>query len=176
MSARATTHEESASDAVDRREFLRLAAGSMAIPLVGFGAMPESRAATMLAAAGNGRERLAELFARPPPGASPGAYWYWLGGNVTREGITADLESMRAVGIATPMLFAIGKSGPDTPIQPPADALTPLWWELVEHAAAECGRLGLTLALNDCDGWATASGPWITPELSMQRLVWSGTR
>ena len=82
---------------------------------------------------------------------------------------------MRAVGIATPMLFAIGKSGPDTPIQPPADALTPLWWELVEHAAAECGRLGLTLALNDCDGWATASGPWITPELSMQCLVWSGT-
>ena len=44
---------ESASDAVDRREFLRLAAGSMAIPLSASdsAAMPESRAATMLAAA-----------------------------------------------------------------------------------------------------------------------------
>ncbi|HEX4267520.1 MAG TPA: glycosyl hydrolase [Steroidobacteraceae bacterium] len=159
----------------DRREFLRLAAGSIAIPLVGVGAAADTRAATMLSARRDERERLAGLFARPPPPASPGAYWYWLGGNVTREGITADLESMRAVGIATPMLFAIGKSGPDTPIQPPADALTPLWWELVEHAAAECGRLGLTLALNDCDGWATASGPWITPQLSMQCIVWSGT-
>ncbi len=167
--------QESARDAVDRREFLRLAAGSMALPLVGLGEVSESGAAVMRTAPRDERERLAGLFDRPPPGASPGAYWYWLGGNVTREGITADLESMRAVGIATPMLFAIGKSGPDTPIQPPADALTPLWWDLVEHAAAECGRLGLTLALNDCDGWATASGPWITPELSMQRIVWSGT-
>ncbi|MGA8093581.1 MAG: glycosyl hydrolase [Steroidobacteraceae bacterium] len=163
----------------DRREFLRLAAGSIAIPLVGVGAAadaaPESRAAMMLAAPRDERERLAELFGRPPPSANLGAYWYWLGGNVTRAGITADLESMRAVGISTPMLFAIGKSGPETPIRPPADALTPLWWELVEHAAVECGRLGLTLALNDCDGWATASGPWITPELSMQCIAWSGT-
>ncbi len=169
---------ESDRDALDRREFLRLAAGSIAVPLVGIGAAaaaPESRAATLLPAPRNETERLAELFNHPPRAASPGAYWYWLGGNVSREGITADLEAMRAVGLATPMLFAIGKSGPDSPIQPPADALTPLWWQLVEHAASECGRLGLTLALNDCDGWATASGPWITPELSMQGVVWSAT-
>ena len=73
------------------------------------------------------------------------------------------------------MLFAIGKSGADTLIQPPADALTPLWWEMVEHAANEAERLGLILSLNCCDGWATASGPWITPELSMQHVVWSET-
>jgi len=116
---------------------------------------------------------LANAFANPPQGAGPGAYWYWLGGNVTREGITADLESMRDAGIWNPMLFAIGKSGPDTEIKPPADALTPIWWEMVEHAASEAARLGLILSLNCCDGWATASGPWITPELSMQHVVWS---
>src|ERR1700735_5662086 len=98
--------QESACDAVDRREFLRLAAGSVAIPLVGLGAVSASHAAAMAAAPRDERERLAGLFERAPPGASPGAYWYWLGGNVTREGITADLESMRAVGISTPMLFA----------------------------------------------------------------------
>src|SRR5207302_953377 len=116
---------------------------------------------------------LARVFADPPDSAGPGAYWYWLGGNVTRAGITADLEAMRAAGIFNPMLFAIGKSGKDTLINPPADALTPVWWELLEHAVAEAGRLGLALALNFCDGWATASGPWITPESSMQHVVWA---
>jgi hypothetical protein len=116
---------------------------------------------------------LANAFLNPPQGAGPGAYWYWLGGNVTRAGITADLEAMRDAGIWNPMLFAIGKSGPDTQIKPPADALTSVWWEMVEHAASEAARLGLILSLNCCDGWATASGPWITPELSMQHVVWS---
>lgn len=164
----------------DRREFLRLAAGGLAVaglPL----AAGELRAAAAAAAAGRGagaaqaqsRRELAALFANPPESASPGAYWYWLGGQVTRAGITADLTAMRAAGISTPILYSIGKSGRDSRIHPPADALTPHWWELVEHAAAECERLGMLLALNDCDGWATASGPWITPELSMQRVVWS---
>jgi hypothetical protein len=164
----------------DRREFLRLAAGGLAVaglPL----AAGELRAAAAAAARGRGagaaqaqtRHELAALFANPPESASPGAYWYWLGGQVTRAGITADLTAMRAAGISTPILFSIGKSGPDTLIHPPADALTPQWWELVEHATAECERLGMLLSLNDCDGWATASGPWITPELSMQRVVWS---
>ncbi len=166
----------------DRREFLRLAAGGLAaagLPLPagasGKAAAPASGASAAAggAVASPSREALAALFARPPESASPGAYWYWLGGQVTREGLTADLAAMHAAGISTPMLFTIGKSGPDTLIHPPADALTPHWWHLVEHAAAECERLGMHLALNDCDGWATASGPWITPDLSMQCVVWS---
>ena len=164
----------------DRREFLRLAAGGIAVaglPLPAASARAAQTAALARRGAGivhaQSRDELAAVFASPPASASPGAYWYWLGGQVTREGITADLTALRAAGISTPMLYSIGKSGPDTLIHPPADALTPHWWELVEHAAAECGRLGMHLALNDCDGWATASGPWITPELSMQCVVWS---
>jgi (4-O-methyl)-D-glucuronate---lignin esterase len=167
----------------DRRAFLRLAAGGLAaagLPPAAAdaraaqaGAAPAPAAAAAARAPAPSREALAELFARPPASASPGAYWYWLGGQVTRAGITADLTAMRAAGISTPMLYSIGKSGADSLIHPPANALTPHWWELVEHAAAECERLGMRLAMNDCDGWATASGPWITPELSMQRVVWS---
>lgn len=112
-------------------------------------------------------------FENPPASANLGAYWYWLGGNVTAAGITADLTAMRDAGITQPMLFTIGKGDKNSPISPPADALTEHWWSLVEHAVHESDRLGLTLALNACDGWATASGPWITPEFSMQRLVWS---
>jgi alpha-L-rhamnosidase len=158
-------------DEIDRRLFLQyLAAAGLAGPIV---AGRASAAAPSVTDASVDARGLVGAFANPPQGAGPGAYWYWLGGNVTRAGITADLEAMHAAGIWNPMLFAIGKSGPDTLIKPPADALTPVWWELVEHAASEAARLGLILSLNCCDGWATASGPWITPELSMQCVVWS---
>ena len=171
----------------DRRGFLRLAAGGLAVaglPLPAASlraaegtAVPGHATGPSATASGPARalsrEELAALFANPPESASPGAYWYWLGGQVTRAGITADLTAMRAAGISTPILYSIGKSGADTLVHPPADALRPHWWELVEHAAAECERLGMFLSLNDCDGWATASGPWITPELSMQCVVWS---
>lgn len=113
------------------------------------------------------------LFADPPLRARPGCYWYWLGGAVTDEGITRDLEEMRKAGISTAMMFSIGKAGEHPLVSPPADALTPTWWARVAHAAAEAERLGVELAVNACDGWATAAGPWITPELSMQHVVWS---
>ncbi|HEV2405923.1 MAG TPA: glycosyl hydrolase, partial [Ktedonobacterales bacterium] len=92
----------------DRREFLRLAAGGLAVAGL---PLPAGRLRAAQAAAAGGvegsegvvraqsREELAALFASPPASASPGAYWYWLGGQVTRAGITADLTAMRAAGI-----------------------------------------------------------------------------
>jgi hypothetical protein len=115
---------------------------------------------------------LAARWRTPPMTAHMATYWYWMGGAVTKEGITADLTAMKAAGITRPMMFSIGKSGKDPRVVPPADALTPTWWAMVEHAAHECQRLGLELAMNICDGWATASGPWITPDRSMQHLIW----
>jgi len=32
--------------------------------------------------------------------ARPWVYWFWLNGNITRAGITADLEAMKRVGSA----------------------------------------------------------------------------
>ena len=39
----------------------------------------------------------------------------------------------------------------------------------------EAKRLDLKLAMHVSDGFALAGGPWITPELSMQKLVWTKT-
>lgn len=158
---------------LDRRRLLQLSAATGAMTSLA----PQAWAHRAQTGASDGRggdgADLERRFRAPPPEAALGAYWYWLGGNVTREGITADLEAMREAGILRPMLYSIGKGGPNSPIQPPADALTPHWWGLVEHAVKEADRLGLQLALNFCDGWATASGPWITPELSMQYVVYA---
>jgi hypothetical protein len=39
----------------------------------------------------------------------------------------------------------------------------------------EAKRLDLKLAMHVSDGFALAGGPWITPEMSMQKLVWTKT-
>ena len=43
-------------------------------------------------------DSLATGFADPPRTAGPHAWWHWMNGNVTRDGITRDLESMAANG------------------------------------------------------------------------------
>ena len=53
---------------------------------------------------------LVEQFRRPPDSARPWVYCFWLEGNVTREGITADLEAMRRAGIGG-LLFMDGNMG-----------------------------------------------------------------
>ena len=38
-------------------------------------------------------------FQNPPPENRPWVYWFFMDGNMTREGMTADLEAMRDAGI-----------------------------------------------------------------------------
>ena len=56
------------------------------------------------------------------------------------------------------------------PFQPAVRQLTPEWWAIVKFAMQEAKRLDLKLAMHVSDGFALAGGPWITPELSMQKL------
>ena len=41
-------------------------------------------------------ERMEAAFRNPPEETRPWVYWYWLNDNISREGITADLEAMKA--------------------------------------------------------------------------------
>ena len=40
-------------------------------------------------------------FRNPPQDAKPGVWWHWMGSNVSREGITRDLEGFKDAGIAS---------------------------------------------------------------------------
>lgn len=119
---------------------------------------------------------LDEVFFHPPKEAKPWVYWYWMRSAVTREGIAADLKAMQEQGIGGAYLMTIRETPNPPYIIPPAVPLTPEWWELVRFTMSEANKLGLELAMTPCDGWALAGGPWITPELSMQKVVWTKTR
>lgn len=114
---------------------------------------------------------LFNCFTNPPEEAKPWVYWYWMRANVTSDGITRDLEAMAEVGIGGAYLMTIGNANENTLIETPANSLSEEWWKLVIFATREADRLGLHLAINACDGWALAGGPWITPDLSMQEVV-----
>src|SRR5436189_3559226 len=114
-------------------------------------------------------------FLNPPESAKPWVFWYWMHGAVSKEGITADLEAMKEVGIGGAYLMPIKDTSSVIPFQPAARQLTPEWWALVKFAMQEAKRLGLQLAMHVSDGFALAGGPWITPALSMQKIVWTKT-
>lgn len=112
-------------------------------------------------------------FLNPPASAKPWVFWYWMHAAVSKEGITADLEAMKEVGIGGAYLMPIKDTSAAIPFQPTVRQLTPEWWAMVKFAMQEAKRLGLQLGMHVSDGFALAGGPWITPELSMQKLVWS---
>ncbi|MGN7990327.1 glycosyl hydrolase [Pedobacter sp. 22226] len=113
------------------------------------------------------------LSAQENENAKPWVFWYWVKGAVSKAGITADLEAMKANGIAGAYLMSIQGSDKTPVYSPPAVQLTPEWWQMVEFAMSEAKRLNLKLGMHVSDGFALAGGPWVTPELSMQKVVWS---
>ncbi|MCB2377305.1 DNA-binding protein [Hymenobacter sp. BT635] len=119
---------------------------------------------------------LQAAFQNPPEAAKPWVFWYWMNAAVTPEGLTADLEAMREAGIGGAYLMPIKGAENPPAITPPAEQLSPRWWQMVKHAMTEAERLNLKLAMHVSDGFALAGGPWITPELSMQKVVHTQTQ
>jgi len=110
-------------------------------------------------------------FFSPPAQARPHTWWHWMNGNVTREGITADLEAMARIGLGGAEIFNIAGSHQNDIPSGPIDYMSPEWLDMVKHAATEAGRLGLELCIHNCAGWATSGGPWVKPEYASQKLV-----
>jgi hypothetical protein len=128
----------------------------------------------MLAApaiASENSDDLAAGFTSPPASARPWVYWFWMDGNLSREGITADLEAMKNAGIGGVIIMEVDVGIPKGPVR----FMSPPWRELFRHVAAEAARLGIEITLNSGPGWTGSGGPWVKPEQSMQKVVFSET-
>ena len=120
-------------------------------------------------------DALAQGFKSPPDSAKPRVWWHWLNGNVTKEGITADLEWMNRVGIAGMQMFD-GSLGVPQFTEKRLVWMTPDWKDAFKHSAAEADRLGLEMSMAASGGWSETAGPWVKPEEGMKKVVWSETR
>src|SRR5512146_2882252 len=78
------------------------------------------------------QDALRNGFENPPDSAKPRAWWHWLNGNVTKEGITADLEWMKRVGIGGMQMFD-GNLGTPVFVDKRLVWMTPEWKDAFRH-------------------------------------------
>ena len=50
---------------------------------------------------------LKQGFLNPPDSARPGVYWYFMDGNMSKDAMTKDLESMKKVGIGNVLFLEV---------------------------------------------------------------------
>ncbi|WP_298494057.1 glycosyl hydrolase [uncultured Algibacter sp.] len=110
---------------------------------------------------------LDETFVNPAPENRPRTWMHAMSSNMSKVGLTKDLEAMADAGIGGIILFNVSafiKNG-DVKFNSPEHI------DKIGHAAAECERLGLSFGVHNCDGWTSSGGPWVTAEHSMKQIV-----
>ena len=114
---------------------------------------------------------LDEGFTTPPRTAKPHTWYHMMNGNVTKEGITYDFESLAKAGIGGVQMFDAGCDVPPGPLS----FNTPEWFDMFAHAQKEAKRLGLEICIPNCSGWSSSGGPWNPPANGMKRVVYTET-
>ncbi len=119
---------------------------------------------------------LSSDFKSPPDYAKPRVYWWWLEGNISKEGILFDLVEMKNVGIKGAIIFDAGSSSYNS-VQKTAPGpvfMSDEWREMFTYACVIADSLDMEISLNIGSGW-NDGGPWVTPEETSKKMVWSET-
>ncbi len=119
------------------------------------------------------------VFGQPDKVFYPATWFHFIGGNVSKKGIDADLQAISDAGISGIQWFhgyvgGVGK-GPWPATGHQLTTLSPEWEDMVRYLGQKADSLGLRLTIQTCPGWSMAGGPWIKPENAMRQLVWSRT-
>jgi len=128
-----------------------------------------------IVSAQNSGDALKRGFLNPPDSAKPRVWWHWMSGNITKEGIKADLEWMKRVGIGGFQNFDAGLNTPQI-VERRLVYMTPEWKDAFKYAATLADELGLEMAIAGSPGWSESGGPWVPPAQAMKKYVWSETR
>ncbi len=118
---------------------------------------------------------LDEGFKKPPESAKPRVWWHWMNGNITKDGIKADLEWMKRTGIGGFQNFDAGLATPQI-VEKRLIYMTPEWKDAFLFTTRLADSLGLEMAIAGSPGWSESGGPWVKPEQAMKKLVWSEIR
>ena len=121
---------------------------------------------------------LEDDFKSPPQKAGVHAWWHWVGYNVSKTGITRDLEAMKSAGLGGATIFTIAShsgrwNGEAMTNQFCAGMsyMNDVWWDHVKFAAEEAARLGLEVGMHNCPGYSVSGGTWIDPAHAMKKVV-----
>ncbi|GAL89787.1 glycosyl hydrolase [Jejuia pallidilutea] len=108
-------------------------------------------------------------FKNPEIQYRPETWFHLNGNNISKEGLTLDLEAIKEAGLQGIHLF--NKAGRPFPNVKPIEILSPEWEDMIRHAADECKRLGLKFTMQNCPGWSMTGGPWVPVEEAQREVV-----
>jgi len=86
----------------------------------------------MAAASNAAAPTWSRVSARPPLGQA-WVYWFVMDGNQSKEGITADFEALKRVGIGGVIFMEVDVGVPRGPVE----FMSPQWREMFKHANSE---------------------------------------
>ena len=121
-----------------------------------------------------GQDQLQENFKNPPQSARPRVWWHWMNGNITKEGITLDLDWMHRTGLAGFQTFDAALATPQV-VKERLVYMTPAWQDAFRHATNLASHYGMEEAIAGSPGWSESGGPWVPPSDGMKKYVWSTT-
>jgi len=113
-----------------------------------------------------------ENFQTPAEDNTIWCYWYWINDDISKEGITKDLEAMKEAGIGAAFIGNINPAGVDGKVPLFSDE----WWDCMVHAVIEGHRIGVDIGIFNCPGWSQSGGPWVKPDMAMRYLSYSETK
>ena len=122
----------------------------------------------------NPSDPLKSGFQNPPNGARPRVWWHWMNGNITKEGITADLEWMHRAGLGGFQNFDAALQTPQV-VDKRLAYMTPEWKDAFKHAILLGDQFGFEMAIAGSPGWSESGGPWVPGSEGMKKYVWSET-
>src|SRR5258707_2670935 len=111
-------------------------------------------------------------FQSPPDSIQTSVYWYWISGNISKEGVIKDLQAMKKAGINRAF---IGNVGMDETPSGKVRLLTPEWWDILHTALRTASQLHIDIGMFNSPGWSGAGGPWVKPGQAMRYLTSSET-
>lgn len=114
------------------------------------------------------RKELSQTFAQPKD-VLTSCYWYWINGNVSPEGVAADVRSMKRAGINRAFIGFQGFPLSESP-RGPVYIQTPEWYKCVHSAMKTASEEGVEIGVFNCPGWSQSGGPWVKPEQSQRYL------
>ena len=112
--------------------------------------------------------RIRTNFCCIPDSQKLAVYWYWIAGNMSKEGVVKDLQAMKKVGINRVQIGMIGE-GQGTPTGP-VKALSDEWWKILHQALKTAGDLNIEVGLFNCPGWSQSGGHWVKADQAMRFL------
>lgn len=115
-------------------------------------------------------EQLRNGFTSLPDSIQTTVYWHWLAGNISKESVIGDLESMKAAGINRAFIANIGLQPHEVPTGD-VRFLSDEWWEILHAALKKATELDIEIGIFNSAGWSQAGGAWVKPEQSMRRLA-----